>query len=154
MIPRFREDKVADMTCRFLKLSDGTMNYMKLLKLMYIVERSAILTWGRSVTFDRFVSMRHGPVMSGTYDLLIEPPPHDGISNFHERISVSNYEATLLNDEGDSRSLSEVEIDLIEEVYAEHRSKDQWQLRTYTHTFPEWENPHGSSKFHFNQEHS
>ena len=33
------------------------MSYLKLLKLLYIVERTALLRWGRSVTFDRFVSM-------------------------------------------------------------------------------------------------
>ena len=36
MTPRFREDKVTDMTCRLLDLGGGKMNYMKLLKLMYI----------------------------------------------------------------------------------------------------------------------
>ena len=63
------------------------MSYLKLLKLLYIVERTALLRWGRPVTFDRFVSMPHGPVMSRTYDLNMEEPGPGGESIFHKRIS-------------------------------------------------------------------
>ena len=35
----------------------GKMSYMKLLKLLYLVDREALLRWGRPVSTDRYVSM-------------------------------------------------------------------------------------------------
>ena len=52
---RFREAKTTQAAARLLTLRGGRMNYMKLLKLLYIVEREALLNWGRPVTADRCV---------------------------------------------------------------------------------------------------
>ena len=46
------------------------MSYLKLLKLLYLAEREALLKWGESMSGDKFVSMLHGPVMSSTFDLI------------------------------------------------------------------------------------
>ena len=41
--------------------------------------------------------------------------------------------------------LSPVEEDLIDQVFAEFGALTRWQLVEYTHTLPEWTDPHGSS---------
>ncbi len=47
------------------------MSYMKLLKLLYLAARGALLAHGRPITYDRYVSMDHGPVLSQTYNLIV-----------------------------------------------------------------------------------
>ena len=145
--PRFREDKAADMSHRFIQHNGGNMNYLKLLKLLYIVERTALLRWGRSVTFDRFVSMPRGPVMSRTYNLIMEEPGPDGESIFHERISGPNeYCVTVSHTDPPLHSpLSQAEIGLIAEVFDQYGSVSKWDVSDLTHRFPEWEDPRGSS---------
>jgi len=146
--PRFREDKAADMACRFLQRHGGTMSYLKLLKLMYIAERRAILTWGRSITFDDFVSMRRGPVLSRTYDLITDEwPPNAVVSVFQRRIRVYEpYRVESTDDETPECSpLSQAEMSLIDTVYEEFGEMDKWELVKETHKFPEWDDPAGSS---------
>ena len=146
--PRFREDKSAAMACSFVHRHGGKMSHLKLQKLMYIAERRAILGWGRSITFDRFVSMRHGPVLSGTMDLINHEPPPEGTSVFRQHIRTSGpYSVEAIGGAGASECspLSPAEADLINEVYDEFGNWSKWKLRDHTHTFPEWEDPGGSS---------
>ena len=91
---------------------------MKLIKLMYIIDRTALLRWGYSVTGDAYVAMKHGPVLSRT------------LNNIREQ-----------REESDFGALSEAEIELVEEVVAQHGHKSAKQLRDYMHTFPEWSDP-------------
>ena len=135
------------MAYRFLQLNGGSMSYLKLIKLMYIVERSAILRWGRSVTFDRFVSTPHGPALSRTYDLLRDEPQPDIPSPFHGLVSSPESFRVATKAAGpEPRTLSQAEIDLIAEVSSEYGGLTEWGVRDLTHIFPEFEDPQGSSK--------
>ena len=70
----FNEAKAAQAAARLLKKRGGKMAYMKLIKLLYLVDREALRRWGRPVTTDRYVSMDHGPVLSSTLDLINHGP--------------------------------------------------------------------------------
>ena len=62
----FNEAKAAQTAARLLKLRGGRMSYLKLIKLMYLIDREALLRWGRPVTTDCYVSMDKGPILSRT----------------------------------------------------------------------------------------
>ena len=51
-LPDFNEAKAVQIAGFFLRLAGGEMNYMKLIKLMYLVDRTALAEWGRSLTYD------------------------------------------------------------------------------------------------------
>lgn len=115
------------------------MSHLKLMKLMYLAERGALLQFGHPITFDTCVSMPHGPVLSSTLNLM-----HGDTQDpqfWDKAISpTEKFEVELIEDPGVD-SLSEAEIKLIEAVFAEHGKKTRWQLRDYTHTLDEWEDP-------------
>src|SRR4051812_25972921 len=67
---RFDEAKATEATALFLALRGGQMHYMKLIKLLYLADREALLQWGVPITTDSYVSMDHGPVVSTIYDLI------------------------------------------------------------------------------------
>ena len=46
------------------------MNYTKFIKLLYLADRAALIRWGRPISTDRYVSMKHGPVLSNVFDLV------------------------------------------------------------------------------------
>ncbi|MGD0013350.1 MAG: Panacea domain-containing protein [Bryobacteraceae bacterium] len=121
------------------------MNYMKLIKLLYLLDRSALLTWGRPVTTDRYVSMERGPVVSRILDLIREEPEPGSVSFWRRHISGRKaYSVRLVSDPG-SGELSRAEEDLIDTVFAEHGRKNQWELVDFCHGLPEWKDPEGSS---------
>jgi len=46
------------------------MNYLKLMKLLYLADRESMRRNGRPISGDRYVSMDHGPVLSQTLNLI------------------------------------------------------------------------------------
>ena len=99
---RFREAKTTQAAARLLTLRGGRMNYMKLIKLLYIVEREELLSWGRPVTADRCVSLPKGPILSQTLNLINEGPTPGTPSTWAEHISQpENYEVRLLSPAGE-----------------------------------------------------
>lgn len=51
------------------------MSYLRLLKLLYIAYRESLAETGRSMTNDRVVAMKHGPVLSEVYYLVESKHP-------------------------------------------------------------------------------
>lgn len=142
---RFNEAKATQAASRLLRLRGGKMSYLKLIKLLYLVDREAILRWGRPVTTDRHVSMPKGPVVSQIYDLITTGNPPDISTYWHRYISApQGFDVTLCIDPGDDE-LSPAEESLIDEVYALHGQKNRWELVRFTHDLPEWQDPNGSS---------
>ena len=72
MRPSFREDKATQAACILIEKEGGRINYMKLLKLMYMADRKALLERGRPITFDEYYSLDRGPILSRTKDLIVE----------------------------------------------------------------------------------
>jgi uncharacterized phage-associated protein len=123
------------------------MSYMKLIKLLYFADREALLTLGRPITFDRFFSMRHGPVLSRTYDLIAAEPDPDDPTYWHEYISVPDryYDVTLLQDAPNSQ-LSRAEETVLDRVFDRVGHLSRWQIRDLSHKLPEWKDPDKTSQ--------
>ena len=92
------------------------MNYMKLIKLLYAMDRTALSRWGHPVTYDRYVSMPHGPVLSFTLDRINEGDEPNCLGYWSKFISPpSAYAVSLIADPQDY-ALSEAETGLIDEI--------------------------------------
>lgn len=143
MVPNFNESKTTQLACLLLKKRGGKMSFLKLIKLMYLVDRTALLRWGWSMTFDKYVSMNNGCVLSRTYDLIRE----ESIGDSYWKRFISEpmkYEVSLLA-EPELDEISKAEMELVDEVYGQFGHLNRWQLVNYTHELPEWTNPKGSS---------
>lgn len=142
---RFNEAKATQAAARLLQLQGASMSYLKLIKLLYILDREALLRWGRPVTTDRYVSMDRGPVVSKIYDLIVDELLSGDRSLWREHISEpQNYSVRLLKEAG-ADELSRIEEELIDEVVSTHGAKSPWELVNYSHTFLEWQDPKGSA---------
>lgn len=142
----FNETKATQAAARLLKLRGGRMSYVKLVKLLYLADREALIRWGRPVTTDCYVSMDNGPVVSRIYDLIRnEPAPNSLKMIWSKFISAPvDYEVHLLADPG-SGELSPAENELIDEVYGQHGYDSRWTVVDYTHSLPEWTHPDGGA---------
>jgi len=141
----FKFDKAIQATAYLLRREPTRqMNYMRLLKLLYIADRESIQKTGRPITGDAVAAMERGPVLSEVLDLIkglhLRSPDW---SNFIQR---NEYDVRLVQEPGVAK-LSRFEIELLEQVAEEHRARDEWAMVEFTHSFPEWrKNDPGKSK--------
>ncbi len=140
---KFQEQKTTEAASVLLQLQGGRMPYLKLLKLLYIADRIAIKEWERPITYDSYVSMDYGPVLSTTFDLI----KGNNIQSccWKETISRSGYEVYLKNGSPQIKKLSRAEIELIQRVNTNYGGIDRFSLSKITHEFPEYKDPKGSS---------
>ena len=132
--PRFNEQKTTEATAIFLDLNGGKMNYMKLLKLLYLTDRKAFKEWERPITYDSYVSMKFGPVLSSTYDLI--KGSFAGSKYWSNYIATEKYEVILKDKPPKIKKLSQAEIDLIKEIFKEYGKHNKYKLSRITHSLP------------------
>jgi len=141
----FNEAKATQAAARLLTLRGGSMSYVKLIKLLYLADREALIRWGRPITTDHYVSMDNGPVVCRIYDLIRNEPPPNCFLVWRKFISIpENYEVHLLGDPG-SGELSGPEQELIDEVFVQHGGQNRWKVVAYTRSLPEWTYPDGGA---------
>ncbi|MBI3089168.1 MAG: SocA family protein [Candidatus Tectomicrobia bacterium] len=141
----FNERKAAQAAAFLLRLHGGSMNYMALIKLLYLADRQALVETGLPITGDKMVSMPHGPVLSLIYDRINLGNPHDSTAWFEYITEPTHYEVELAKQGEETDELSRYEMNVLQLIYNQYGSLDKWLLRDVTHTLPEWEDPHGSS---------
>jgi len=141
----FNEKKAAQAAAYLLKLHGGKLNYMVLIKLLYLADRKSLIETGMPITGDVMVSMPHGPVLSMVLDLINmgKPEKQEG---WYEYISEpSDYSVSLMKVSLENDELSKYELKVLEGVNKQFGGLDKWALRNLTHEFPEYEDPKGSS---------
>ena len=142
---RFDQRKATQAAAYLLRLRGGRMSYMKLIKLLYLADRAALIRWGRPITTDRHFSMPKGPVVSIILEMAAEEPVPGQTDFWHQHISAQkNFEVTFEKDPGRDE-ISDAEIAILDEVFREHGKKSRWELVDYTHKLPEWVDPDGGS---------
>ncbi len=112
----FNKPKTVQLVGKLITLSGGQINKMKLIKLMYLIDREALIKWGEPVTGDRMVSMPYGPVLSTTLDLLnfgdgLMPETFDAEALWDRFITEKNHTVSLKEPIGEDE-FSPAEIDL------------------------------------------
>jgi hypothetical protein len=124
-----------------LHLANGRLNYLVLIKWLYLLDREALLKWARPVTFDTYYSMKLGPVLSQTHNLTTEMHLPEDESYWAKFVSApSNYEVSLLR-EGEDDQLSEAEEELIDGIFQRYGQwqKDPFGFANFLHRIlPEW----------------
>ena len=119
------------------------MRYIKLIKLLYLADRVALIETGMPITGDRYVSMKHGPVLSRVLDLVKDEQPSED-SVWHHHIERRHFLVHLCNGV-DSDRLSDYDAALLEEIAATYGHWRPWAVVNFTHSLPEWKDPGSSS---------
>lgn len=145
MRPRFREDKTTQAAAILIDLSGGKINYMVLIKLLYLADRAALNRLGQPISFDQYVSMPYGPALSTTLDLVRRRLRPEHSSYWYNYISTPERYSVSLQKPVSPDMLSDAEIDLLHEVHAEYGDVQEFDLVVLSHLLPEWKDPHGSS---------
>ena len=141
----FDAKKTAQAAAYLVQLNDGTLNYMKLLKLLYLADRQSLIDTGLPITGDKWVSMDHGPVLSGIYGQITMGRPILGSSPWYEYITEADGFDVSVARAPETDQLSKYEVSLLNEVFTRFGKMNKWTLVQWTHGLPEWDDPKGSS---------
>lgn len=145
----YSPNKVAQMAAFFGQKQGGVINVLKLIKLLYLADRMSLTKYGRPISYDRLVSMDHGPVLSRTLNLMNGDVGGPAAAKWDEWISArANNEVGVKRrfSRDDLDELSAADLEVLETVWLEFGPMDKWTLRDWTHkNCAEWIDPNGSS---------
>lgn len=145
---KFNEKKTTQAALLLLIKNDGAMSYMKLIKLLYLIDRDALVRWERPITGDDYFSMKRGPVLSRTLDIINSGD--DPENNFYWYTYINppeRYEIRVKDHLPELKELNKREEALIKEVFDKFKDFDQWDMVNICHDIlPEWEDVGNSSK--------
>jgi hypothetical protein len=121
---------------------------------MYLAERLSLQRYGEPITGDKLVSMPHGPVLSMTYDHINGALPSapggwdTWIADRAGHVLALRDGSTIRSPEQDLQRLSDSDLEVLGEIWAQFGHWDRWALVEYTHSdaCPEWQDPEGSSQ--------
>jgi uncharacterized phage-associated protein len=111
------------------------MSRIRLLKLLYIADRESLKETGRPVTWDTWVAMRHGPVLSHFYDVI--KGEDVGSTELNRFVDQQGYQLQWVNDPGRDQ-LNRYEIRKLHELSNRYRDMTEWDIVDETHAFKEW----------------
>ncbi|MEO9297172.1 Panacea domain-containing protein [Devosia alba] len=144
----YKTRKAAQVAAFFALKQGGSINVLKLAKLLYIGDREHLSRHDLPILFDNFVSMDHGPVTSTTLDYVNgyqeDRANWDVFVSDRAGYNVGVAKSSLTTDDLDE--LSDAELDTLEAVWSDFGGMDRYAVRDWTHTHcGEWEDPKGSS---------
>jgi uncharacterized phage-associated protein len=132
----FRFSNALQASGMLLRLNDGKMKYLRLLKLLYLAERDYLEEEADLITGDRIYAMPKGLVLSTVYNLILH---RDSQSNrWHRYIKTGEDKYVFLAEDPETPDLYRIEKEIIERIHHKHKEKDDDQLIEYTHHLPEW----------------
>lgn len=140
--------KAAQVAAFFAIGEGGSINVLKLAKLLYLADREHLRRFDMPILFDKFVSMDHGPVTSTTLNYVNgyeeDRANWDAFVTDRDRYAVGVASSSLTPDDLDE--LSDAELETLQAVWTQFGAMDRYTVRDWTHEHcGEWEDPNGSS---------
>ena len=145
----FNERKTAQAAAQMLRVAGGELDYIVLIKLLYLCDRRALVDRGLPITGDRMVAMPWGPVLSGVLDdINLGKRPIsilDGTAWYEYIAEPEGYAVRVNKGATETDELSKYELRIIHETFEEFGAIPKWDLVGLTHDLPEYHDPDGSS---------
>ncbi|MET4572462.1 putative phage-associated protein [Stenotrophomonas rhizophila] len=151
----YNEKKATEVAVFFLLRAREygmSITKLRLVKWLYLAERCSYEHFGEPLIGDRMLSMEHGPVLSNTLYLMENPHRAtvrtgvweanvDSVVHRSNRVYMELSENSAYSSADDLRSLSDAEVDVLEDVWANYGRCSANELETRLHDprqFPEW----------------
>ncbi len=116
---------------------------IKLVKLIYLADKYHLIRYGRTITNDDYYAMEHGPVGTTVKDVLSFDPfnisrkGYQHVSSLIEQIDENHFRANP-KAKISFDMLSDTDKEALDFIIEKFGNMSSWQLRNYTHQYPEW----------------
>jgi hypothetical protein len=140
-------NKACAATAFLIQKAGGEHDMFVLLKTLYHADRSSLIKDHRTITGDNFVSMDKGPVLTQIYNFMKGKGSPSNLAIWQKHFAAGEEEYGIkINEPPDLDYLSENEKQILSESFDIISSIDPRFISRWMHaTFPEWQDPHGSS---------
>ena len=128
----FRSRKAAQICAYFAVKNNGTIEKLRLIKLIYLSERKFLSEYHHPMLFDEFYSLPHGPVCSSTLN-GINGLLHEEIWDEYIARNGNIVVAVKSVNRDDLDYVSEAEIKVLNDIWQHFSCMTASQIRNYTH---------------------
>ena len=135
--------KITEAIIYLLKKASGTLDKYHIVKFLFLADKVHLAKYARTITSDRFIAMKYGPVGSRVKDLLDgnRHIPEKDRAFFNSLIdSPRKNTYALIADVSDYpfKSLSLSDKKVLDLVYDKFHDLSFENLKQLTHRYPEW----------------
>ncbi len=129
-----------------MKKEGGELDMFLALKMLYLADKDALISWGKPITGDSFVSLPKGPALSEVYNLFKGTAQRHHQVKWNIFVSEKVSHSIHLLKQVDIGVLSEREMEVLESARKKINAFAPWDVSKWWHkTCPEWKDPKGSS---------
>lgn len=128
----FRSQKAAQICAYFANESGGTIEKLKLIKLVYLSERKFLSEYHHPMLFDEYYSLPHGPICSSTLN-GIDGIIHEGLWDEYIARNGNIVVAVKSVERDDLDHISDAELEVLQGVWQKFAKLTASQIRNYTH---------------------
>ncbi|MDR0305893.1 MAG: SocA family protein [Chitinispirillales bacterium] len=135
--------KVCTQAIYFLLKNLGELDKLKMVKLIYFADKLHLINYGRTITGDNYVAMRHGPAGSMVLDVINYNAEHfdseqlQYIDRYLQRTDIP-YVYKCKSDPPDDEQLSKSDKDILALICGKLGKVNSRDLVELTHCYPEW----------------
>ena len=113
-------------------------DFHKIFKILYFSDRGHLMTYGRTITGDRYIAMNDGPVPSNIYDIF-KSVRGDGFfkddGTFSQYFSVTDWDIIRPKTDADIAELSRSDLYFIDECIAKYGDLSWDEIREKSHDY-------------------
>lgn len=126
--------------------NDGRCDLLKLIKILYLADRTALTRWHRPITGDDLWSLEHGPIVSKVYDLIRGRAMGPEMVAWAQAFNPRDGDIVSVKGEISSKPLSRREKAVLLEAFNKIHPLSIGQVIDFMHSLPEWRNPGKSAE--------
>ncbi|GBF27413.1 hypothetical protein MnTg02_02466 [bacterium MnTg02] len=129
----FEEQKAAQISAFFAAKNGGSIEKLKLIKLIYLSEREFVSQHGHPMLFDELYSLPHGPICSSALDGINQNLTNDVWKVNISKEQKNDIETKLTADTENFDHISKAEYAVLCSIWESFGFMTSNQLRNYTH---------------------
>ncbi|MBP3367025.1 MAG: SocA family protein [Treponema sp.] len=137
-------EKLIQIVSYILAKYGNSLNYTKLIKILYLADRESLSETGYSITGDSYVSMRNGPVLSFLYDLIKNKYRNESVQYYwNSKFVTDRFDIYTVCSFIPTGLLSDYEIETLDKIDRKFHDYSYGKLIDYVHNpanCPEWKN--------------
>lgn len=115
---------------------------IQLIKWIYLADKYHLVKYGRTITGDQYYAMEYGPVGSMVKDVLelhgLSGSENKYAASLIENIDKVSFKKRKNTPKIDFEQLSETDKEALDFVVKKFGNMGSWELKDYTHKYPEW----------------
>lgn len=128
----FRSRKAAQICAYYASQNKGTIEKLKLIKLIYLTERKFLASYHHPMLYDEYYSLPHGPICSSTLN-GIDGIIHKELWNEYIARNGNIVVAVKVVCRDDLDEVSDAEMEVLGDVWHTFSHLTASQIRNYTH---------------------